>query len=59
VAGILALVAVLVIAYQKLGWFRGAVYASWEAIKGFGLLIKDFLSQREKDYFSNICSNIR
>lgn len=43
VAGILALVAVLVIAYQKLGWFRGAVYASWEAIKGFGLLIKDFI----------------
>jgi len=43
IAGIVALVAIVVVCYQKFGWFRGAVLASWEAIKGFGNLIMNFL----------------
>jgi len=46
IAIIVGFVAGIVLAYQKVGWFRGAVLASWEAIKGFGLLIKDYVVDR-------------
>ena len=39
VAGIALLVAGFVLAYKKIGWFRGAVLAGWEAIKTFGKAI--------------------
>jgi len=43
ITGIVAFATVSVLAFQKLGWFRGAVLATWEAVKGFGLLLKDFV----------------
>lgn len=46
ITGIVAFATVTVLAYQKLGWFRGAILATWEAIKGFGLLLKDFVIDR-------------
>jgi len=46
ITGIVAFATAAVLAYQKLGWFRGAVLATWEAIKGFGLLLKDFVMDR-------------
>lgn len=37
---------VVYLAYQKVGWFRGIILGSWEAIKGFGKLLKDFVLDR-------------
>lgn len=48
VAGIIALVAAVVLAWQKLEWFRGAVLAAWQAIKGFGIMLKDYVIDRIK-----------
>lgn len=39
VMAIAALVAAFVAAYQKVSWFRGIIYATWEAVKGFGQLL--------------------
>lgn len=54
VAGIVALVAVLVLAWQKIGWFRGALLAAWETIKQFGTILKDFVIDRIKGLLSGI-----
>jgi len=54
VAGILALVAAIVLAYNKVSWFRGAILAAWEAIKGFGGIIKDFILDRIKGIIAGI-----
>lgn len=54
VMAIAALVTFVVLAWQKLGWFRGAVMASWEAIKGFGLMIKDFVIDRIKGILTGL-----
>lgn len=43
IGAIIALVFWAKSAWEKFGWFRGAIYGAWEAIKGFGLMIKDFL----------------
>lgn len=56
VAGIAALTAGLIIAYNKIGWFRGAVLASWEAIKGFGNIIKEYVVDRIKGLISGLGS---
>lgn len=49
VAGILALAAGIVYAYQKVGWFRGSIMAIWEAMKGFGGALKELIIDRIKD----------
>lgn len=54
VVGIAAFIAILVTAYQKVGWFRGAIDAAWAAIKGFGIAIKDYVINRFKDLLSGI-----
>ena len=54
IAGIAAFITIVVLAYQKVGWFRGAILATWEAIKGFGLLIKDFIVDRIKGILSGL-----
>lgn len=54
VVGVVALTAAVVYCYQKFDWFRGAVYASWEAIKGFGIVIKDYVIDRIKGVLSGI-----
>jgi hypothetical protein len=51
---IAALVAGVIIAWNKFEWFRGAVYAAWEAIKGFGIMIKDYVIDRIKGLLSGI-----
>jgi tape measure domain-containing protein len=43
IAGIILLVFWIRHAWDHFGWFRGAVYGAWEALKGLGTLIKDFL----------------
>lgn len=54
VAGVIALVAAVVLAWKKLEWFRGAVLAAWEAIKGFGVMIKDLVIDRIKTLLKGI-----
>ncbi len=43
IGGIILLVFWIRHAWDHFGWFRGAVYGAWEALKGLGTLIKDFL----------------
>lgn len=54
IALIAALVAGIVYAYKKFGWFRGAIYAAWEYMKGFGSAIKELVVNRIKDILSGI-----
>lgn len=54
VAGIAALIALVVLAYNKLGWFRGAVDGAWEALKGFGTVIKEYVINRFKELLAGI-----
>jgi hypothetical protein len=54
VVAIAALIGGIVMAYQKIGWFRGAIMAAWEAIKGFAGAIKDYVINRFKDMLSGI-----
>ena len=54
VAGIAALAGGLIYAYKKVDWFRGGIMAAWEAIKGFGNIIKDYVVNRIKDTISGL-----
>jgi tape measure domain-containing protein len=54
VLAIVALIGAIVMAYQKIGWFRGAIMAAWESIKGFAKAIKDYVINRFKDMLSGI-----
>ncbi len=54
VAGIAALVAIIVVAWRKIDWFRGGIMAAWETIKQFGSIIKDFVIDRIKGLLSGI-----
>lgn len=54
VAGIMALIAVFIIAYRKIDWFRGAVLGAWEVLKGFGIMIYDFVITRIHELISGI-----
>lgn len=54
IAGIVALVSMVVHAYEKIGWFRGSIMAIWESIKGFGNAIKEFVVDRIKQMLSGI-----
>lgn len=54
VAGIVLLVGAFVLAYNKLEWFRGAILAGWEAIKGFGNLLKEYVIDRIKGIIAGI-----
>lgn len=54
VAGIAAMVAILVVAWKKIDWFRGGVMAAWEAIKQFGIILKDFVIDRIKGLLSGV-----
>ena len=54
VAGVALLGAGAVWAYKKVGWFRGAILASWEAIKGFGGAIKTYAITRIGELLNGI-----
>lgn len=56
IAGVAALTAGIIYAYNKFGWFRGAILASWEAIKGFGNIIKEYVVDRIKGLISGLGS---
>ena len=51
-----ALIGGLVMAYQKFDKFRAIVQGSWEVIKGFGKILKDFVIDRIKGIISGIGS---
>lgn len=54
ISGVILLASVVWGLYQKFGWFRGAVYATWEAVKGFAFLIKDYVIDRLKGMLSGL-----
>lgn len=54
VVAIAALIGGIVMAYQKIGWFRGSIMAAWESIKGFANAIKEYVINRFKDMLSGI-----
>lgn len=49
-----ALIGLITLAWNKFGWFRGAIYAAWEAIKGFAVAIKDMVIGRIKEIIIGI-----
>lgn len=56
VAGMAAIGAGIVYLWKKFDWFRGGVYACWEALKGFGILMNDFIIGRIKGLISGLGS---
>lgn len=54
VISIIALIGIIKMAYEKIGWFRGSIMAAWEAIKGFAGAIKDYVINRFKEMLSGI-----
>ncbi|MBL7879174.1 MAG: hypothetical protein JNN23_04840 [Chryseobacterium gambrini] len=43
---IAALVGIIVYAWNRFGWFRGAILGTWEVLKGFGEMIKNYVINR-------------
>ncbi|MDB0612153.1 tape measure protein [Tenacibaculum maritimum] len=54
VAGVAALGAAVVWAYNKVGWFRGGIDAAWVSLKGFAVGIKDLVINRIKEMITGI-----
>jgi tape measure domain-containing protein len=52
IAAIAALIAAVVYAWNKFDKFRGAVMASWEVIKGFAVMLKDYVIDKFKALLS-------
>jgi len=48
------LVGSLMVAYKKVGWFRGAVDALWTSLKGFATMIKNHIINRISDMLKGI-----
>lgn len=43
VIAITALIGAVIWAFNTFGWFRGSIYAAWEALKGLGNLVMNFI----------------
>lgn len=54
VAGIAALIAGLILAWKKFDVFRAAVKATWDTIKGFGEILKNFVIDRIQGLLTGI-----
>lgn len=54
VAGIVALIAVIVTCWNKFEGFRKVIFKGWEAMKLFGSVIKDYVINRFKELLSGI-----
>lgn len=54
IAGIAALAGGLIYAYEKVGWFRGAIKGTWAALKEFGTLLKTMIIDRFKQMLSGM-----
>lgn len=46
IVAIAALVGLVVYAWNRFGWFRGAILGVWEVLKGFGTAIKNYVINR-------------
>lgn len=51
---IAALIAAFIAAYQKVSWFRGIMYATWEVIKGFGRTLYELVIGRIIEFVKGI-----
>jgi hypothetical protein len=49
-----ALIGGLVVAYNKFDKFRAIMKGTWEVIKGFGIILKDFVIDRIKEIISGL-----
>lgn len=56
VAGIAALITAVVVCWNKFAGFRAAILGTWDAMKGFGNIIKDFVIARIKGILSGLGS---
>ncbi|MFC4673509.1 phage tail tape measure protein [Dysgonomonas termitidis] len=54
VAGIAALIATIVVCWNKFEGFRKVVMGVWEVVKGFGGILKDFVIDRIKGIISGL-----
>ncbi|MGD1319159.1 phage tail tape measure protein [Chryseobacterium sp. 2R14A] len=54
ITGIIALVAIVTLCWNKFEGFRKVIFQGWEAIKLFGRTIKDFVINRIKELLSGI-----
>ncbi|MEC3875934.1 hypothetical protein [Chryseobacterium salviniae] len=54
ILAIAALVGIIVFAWNKFGWFRGAVLGTWEVLKGFGTMIKNYVINRFTELLKGI-----
>lgn len=54
IIAIAALVGLIVYAWNRFGWFRGAVLGVWEVLKGFGTMIKNFVINRFVELLNGI-----
>lgn len=54
IAAIVILIGLIVTCWQRFATFRAVVMGAWEAIKGFGTMIKDYVINRFKELLSGI-----
>ncbi|ROH98410.1 phage tail tape measure protein [Chryseobacterium sp. G0240] len=54
VAGIAALIAIVVVCWNKFEGFRTVIFKGWEALKLFGTVIKDYVINRFKEMLSGV-----
>lgn len=54
VAGIAALIAIIVVCWNKFEGFRTVIFKGWEALKLFGTVIKDYVINRFKEMLSGV-----
>ena len=54
IAGIVALIAIVVLCWNKFGWFRGAILGVWEVLKGLGTMIKNYVINRFTELLNGI-----
>lgn len=54
IIAIVALVATVVLLWQKFDWFRGGIMGVWEVLKGFGTMIKNYVINRFQELLSGI-----
>ncbi len=54
IAGIVALIGVLVLCWNKFDSFRGAVMGTWEVLKGLGTMIKNYVINRFNELLAGI-----
>ena len=54
VAGIAALIAIVVVCWNKFEGFRTVIFKGWEAMKLFGTVIKDYVINRFKEMLTGV-----